>query len=82
MSARLTEWAIAGFAITLLSALIAHVSAGDGPEAWGLAAATACFGLSTCCGAAWRSRVRMSDRAECIKWDWPLLVYRGPNFLE
>ena len=39
--ARLKEWAYAGFAITLGSALIAHVSVGDGPEAWGWAAATA-----------------------------------------
>jgi hypothetical protein len=34
--ARLKEWAYAGFAITLGSALIAHFSVGDGPEAWGL----------------------------------------------
>jgi DoxX-like family len=39
--ARLKEWAYAGFAITLGSALIAHLSFGDGPEAWGWAAATA-----------------------------------------
>jgi hypothetical protein len=38
---RLKEWAHAGFAITLVSALVAHLSAGDGPEAWGWAAATA-----------------------------------------
>jgi DoxX-like family len=38
--ARLKEWAYAGFAITLASALIAHLSAGDGPEAWGWAAGT------------------------------------------
>src|SRR6185369_13841974 len=38
--ARLKEWAYAGFAITLGSALIAHVAVGDGPEAWGWAAAT------------------------------------------
>ena len=36
----LKEWASAGFAITLGSALIAHLSVGDGPEAWGWAAAT------------------------------------------
>jgi hypothetical protein len=34
--ARLNEWAYAGFAIDLVSALIAHLSVGDGPEAWGL----------------------------------------------
>lgn len=39
--ARLKEWAYAGFAITLASALIAHFSVGDGPEAWGWAAGTA-----------------------------------------
>ena len=38
VSARLKEWAYAGFAITLGSALIAHFSVGDGPEAWGWAA--------------------------------------------
>jgi hypothetical protein len=45
--ARLKEWAYAGFAITLGSALIAHLSIGEGPEAWGWAAATAVvWGLS------------------------------------
>ena len=45
--ARLKEWAYAGFAITLASALIAHFSAGDGPEAWGFAAGTSVlWGLS------------------------------------
>ncbi len=38
--ARLKEWAYAGFAINLVSAVIAHVSVGDGPEAWGYAVAT------------------------------------------
>ena len=45
--ARLKEWAYAGFAITLGSALIAHFSVGDGPEAWGYAAGTSVlWGLS------------------------------------
>ena len=45
--ARLKEWAYAGFAINLASALIAHLSVGDGPEAWGWAAATGLlWGLS------------------------------------
>lgn len=39
--ARLKEWAYAGFAITLISALVAHLSVGDGPDAWGWAAGTA-----------------------------------------
>ena len=37
---RLKESAYAGFAITLLSALIAHFSVGDGSEAWSFAAIT------------------------------------------
>ena len=32
--ARLKEWAYAGFAITIVSAVIAHLSMGDGPQAW------------------------------------------------
>ena len=45
--ARLKEWAYAGFAINLVSALIAHFSVGDGPDAWGFAAATCVlWGLS------------------------------------
>jgi hypothetical protein len=39
--ARAKEWAYAGFAITLASALIAHLSVGDPPQAWGWAAGTA-----------------------------------------
>jgi len=37
---RMKEWAYAGFAIDLASAVIAHLAVGDGPEAWGWAAAT------------------------------------------
>ena len=40
LPARLKEWAYAGFAIDLASALIAHLSVGDGPESWGWAVAT------------------------------------------
>jgi DoxX-like family len=36
--ARLKEWAYAGFAINLASALVAHFSLGDGPAAWSWAA--------------------------------------------
>jgi len=39
--ARIKEWAYAGFALNLVSALIAHFAVGDGPEAWGFAAGTA-----------------------------------------
>jgi hypothetical protein len=38
--ARLKEWAHAGFAITLGSALIAHFSVGDAPKVWAWAAGT------------------------------------------
>jgi hypothetical protein len=37
---RLKEWVYAGFAFDLASAVIAHVSVGDGVQAWGWAAAT------------------------------------------
>jgi hypothetical protein len=39
--ARVKEWAYAGFAITLVSALIAHFAMGEGVEAWEWAAGTA-----------------------------------------
>ena len=39
--ARLKEWAYAGLAIDLGSALIAHFAVGDGPQAWGWAAGSA-----------------------------------------
>jgi hypothetical protein len=38
--ARLKEWAYAGFAFTLVSAVIAHLAVGDGAEAWGFAVGT------------------------------------------
>lgn len=44
---RLKEWAYAGFAINLASALIAHLAVGDGPAAWSFAAGTlVLWGLS------------------------------------
>ena len=47
VSARLKEWAYAGFAITLGSAIIAHLAVGDGPQSWGWAAGTGVlWGLS------------------------------------
>ena len=52
--ARLKEWVYAGLAIDLASALIAHFSVGDGPQAWGWAAATGVlWGLSYL---SWRRR--------------------------
>jgi hypothetical protein len=45
--ARLKEWAYAGFAIDVGSAVIAHLAVGDGAQAWGWAAATGVlWGLS------------------------------------
>jgi hypothetical protein len=38
--ARLKEWAYAGFAIDLSSAVYAHLAVGDGPQAWAWAAGT------------------------------------------
>jgi hypothetical protein len=50
--ARLKEWAYAGFAINLASALIAHLAVGDGPASWSWAAGTGVlWGLSYFC---WR----------------------------
>ena len=47
VSARLKEWAYAGFAITLGSALVAHFSLADGPEVWSWAVGTGVlWGLS------------------------------------
>ena len=45
--ARMKEWAYAGFAITLVSAVIAHVAIGEGAQAWGWAVGTGVlWGLS------------------------------------
>ena len=38
--ARLKEWAYAGFAINLISALITHLSLGQGPQSWSPSAIT------------------------------------------
>jgi hypothetical protein len=38
--ARLKEWAYAGFAFDLGSAVVAHLAVGDGAQAWGWAAGT------------------------------------------
>jgi hypothetical protein len=40
VSARLKEWAYAGFAITLASALIAHFAVGDPAAMWSWSAGT------------------------------------------
>jgi hypothetical protein len=69
--ARLKEWAYAGFAFDLCSALIAHFAVGDGPQAWGWAAGTGVlWGLSYVC---WRrlQAPRGADRAESIAFSGP-----------
>ncbi len=40
VAARLKEWAYAGFAINCVSAIIAHLAIGQGPEAWGWSVGT------------------------------------------
>lgn len=50
--ARWKEWAYAGFAFTLGSAVIAHLAVGDGVEAWGWAAGAAV--LWACSYGLWR----------------------------
>ena len=63
--ARLKEWAYAGFAINLASALIAHFSLGDGPEAWSFAAATSVlWGLSYFLGGAGALRLPAVERSK------------------
>ena len=60
---RLKEWAYAGFAINLGSALIAHVAVGDGPEAWGWAVATsALWGVSYYCWRRWQAAPASASR--------------------
>ncbi len=45
--ARVKEWAYAGFAINLISALITHLSLRQGPQSWGPSAITSVlWGLS------------------------------------
>lgn len=47
VSPRIKEWAYAGFAIDVASAVIAHVAVGDGVASWGWAFATGVlWGLS------------------------------------
>ena len=38
--ARLKDWVYAGFTINIVSAVFAHLSVGDGPEAWGWSVGT------------------------------------------
>jgi len=47
--ARVKEWAYAGFAIVLGSALIAHLAVGDGPSAWIWSVGTFALGALSYC---------------------------------
>ena len=47
--ARVKEWVYAGFAITLVSALIAHFAVGDGLDGWGFAAGTGVLWVLSYC---------------------------------
>ena len=59
---RLKEWAYAGFAFDLGSAVIAHVAVGDGPQAWGWALATGVlWGISY---SFWRRLGSATEQAE------------------
>ena len=71
--ARLTEWAYAGFAITLASALIAHWAVGDGPDAWGWSAATFVLWGCVVCASGFDGRRRRSHDAGSGG------VHRGPD---
>jgi hypothetical protein len=59
--ARMKEWAYAGFAITLVSALIAHLAVGDGPQAWSFAVFAGVLWLLSYCF--WR---RLEDSGAAI----------------
>lgn len=66
--ARLKEWAYAGFAIDIASAVIAHLAVGDGPQASGWAAATGVlWALSYSC---WRHAAITSSSFR-LRTDFP-----------
>lgn len=60
---RLKEWAYAGFAITLFSALVAHVAVGDGAPKWGWAVGTAVLWAASYATFRLRARRTMPDAA-------------------
>jgi len=45
--ARVKEWAYAGFAINLVSALITHLALGQGPAFWAPSAITSCLWVAS-----------------------------------
>ena len=73
---RLKEWAYAGFAITLVSAVIAHISVGDGPSV---------FMMPVFAGVIWgasyfffrKSSIRGLDRGEATSRPVPVRHAKG-----
>lgn len=63
--ARMKEWAYAGFAITLVSALIAHLAVGDGAQAWGWSVGT---------GVLWCASYLLWRRMQRVQAGQPLRV--------
>ncbi len=57
---RVKEWAYAGFAITLVSAVIAHIAVGEGPSAWEWAVGT---------GVLWGASYFLWRRVQSIELD-------------
>jgi hypothetical protein len=70
--ARMKEWAYAGFAFTLASALIAHLAVGDGPEAWGWAAGTGV--LWTLSYVFWRAGLHDDEAVRTRRFSEPAIV--------
>jgi hypothetical protein len=70
--ARLKEWAYAGFAICLASAVIAHRAVGDGPESWGWA-----VGSSVLWGLSYFFWRRRSAKEEAAKPAAAVAAYAG-----
>jgi hypothetical protein len=62
-SARLKEWAYAGFAFNLASALIAHLAMGDGPDALAPRRSPVCSGRSRTSSGAADGRKRTAPRS-------------------
>lgn len=67
--ARVKEWAYAGFAINLASALITHLSLHQGPQSWGPSAATSVFWALSYFLWRWRCSSGSGSRTDVIERD-------------